>query len=412
MFFVPVLAAALVYFLFSRRQIDFYTLAFFSCAIYFLPSLLGFVWHTRPVDGRYEDVFIPIDARVQLVHTIVVGTLLVATLLYDRVHRATAASRLIEASARERDVTTAVALSAAVLYAVFLSQDLTAAMAGKKGEFGRFYALAAIAVPFAFTLCVASGRTGLALLFAGGAMLDVFLGNREPIVFGMLSATVVVLWRRGPIRLIWQYHYIAAAATAVVAVMAYKNVAARVRLGDWPVVIERLTNVTFYFDSVLNSEPFVTQSILHYAMVSGWSYEGTMVAALLASLVPFGNVVFGNVGTISAHINTVLFENVGYGVASNVWAEAYMYGRWPLVVVYAAVYSALPAMLGAAFRRCRHYRTQAFVSVAAVVLLFYLQRSGVDGAAVWIKRLVVFYVLGLAVSICLRVARARMRTPL
>lgn len=409
-----VFLGAVSYYLLARRPIDFYALAFFSCVIYFMPSLFGYVWHTRPVNSRFVDVFIPIDPRVRIAHALILAIVLAATVLHDRLrarspHGRGEALPVMQPASEAGAANAVFALLAVALYAVFVAQDFDHIVLRQKGQFGRFYALAAIAIPYAFTLAATSRHRILALVFGAGALLDLYVGNREPLVFAILGTAVILLAGLGPVRLIAQYRYIVAAAVCVLFVLAYKNVALQIRLGNWPLVFARLTNPQYYVNTVARSEPFLTQSILHYALVQGWSFDGSLVAGLVSNLVPFGNIVVGDPQTVSGHINDVLFERVTYGVASNLWAEAYIHGRWLLLVVYALVYAALPAALNTALARCRRHQTRAYISVLGVLLLFYIQRIGLDGTVTWVKRLTVVYVVGSVGLVAWNLVRARLR---
>jgi hypothetical protein len=106
-----------------------------------------------------------------------------------------------------------------------------------------------------------------------------------------------------------------------------------------------------------------------------------------------GDIVVGNVETISGYINGSLFEDVGYGVASNVWAEAYIYGGWPMFFVYAMVYSSIPALLNRLMEKAKYYHQSVLLSILGAILLFYIHRSGLDNAVNMAKRLFLFYFL-------------------
>lgn len=389
---------AVFYILTKRRRFDFYSVAVLSCLVYFSPSFFGYVWYKAPViGGGYEDIFIDLDQRVMMAHALVLSILTLGMIIYDYTHGKIKENTLVE----KRYYTEIFVTFSVVSYCIFLFYDFSSAIQGNKELFGRWYSVAAISIPFSMTLCVVSKRYFYASIVFLITMFDMYIGNREAIVFSALSITIVMLWMKGRGRLLKYYKYMIFGFISIASALLYKNISAAVLSGDWETAINRLGSYRYYFETLSKSEPFVTQSILNYAIVLDWSYDGSFFIPLLASIIPFGDIVVGNTGTVSGHINGVLFEDVGYGVASNIWAESYIYGGWILLTIYAVVYAIIPSILNGLMTKVNNYHQYVLISIIGVILLFYIQRSGLDSAINLTKRLLFFYILCSFVSLIL-----------
>lgn len=388
---ITIAILSLLYIISMRRRFDFYSISIISSVIYFLPSMFGYVWYRVPNSGnRYDDVFVTIDYEVKFAHFIVLSFLLISMILYDKIR----SSNYDKFQLKEKRYSIFVFILVSIfIYSNFLINNFDAAMGGEKSNFSRWYSLVAISIPFCMTLCIATRRYLYLLLFSTIVAFEMYIGNREAIVFSAISILTVMLWIRGKNRLFWYYRYIMFGFFLAASALLYKNVSAAIRSGDWELAVSRLGSWEYYGETLSKSEPFVTQSILHYAITLDWSYDGSFVKPLVASLVPLGDIVVGNAETISGYINGSLFEDVGYGVASNVWAEAYIYGGWPMFFVYAMVYSSIPALLNRLMEKAKYYHQSVFLSILGAILLFYIHRSGLDNAVNMAKRLFLFYFL-------------------
>lgn len=404
---IPIIAFALLYIALKKRFFDFYSISMISTIIYFSPSIFGYVWYRVPVKrGGYEDIFININPMVELAHIIVLSILLLSMIIFDIFNKKINNHIKI---GEKKYITTIFVLFTLMIYSNFLINNLNFALNGDKNQFDRWYSMVAISIPFCMALCVTERRYVYLLILSLVVIFEMYTGNREAIVFSAISILSVMLWRRGKGRLIWYYKYIIFGFILVISALAYKNISAAILHGDWEIALSRLGNLEYYGDTLSKSEPFVTQTILHYAISLGWSYDGSFVKPLFASLVPLGDIVFGNVETISGYINGSLFEDVGYGVASNVWAEAYIYGGWPILIVYAIIYSMIPALLNKIMESTKYYYQSVLISVFGAIFLFYIHRSGLDSAINMAKRLSIFYLVCSFISLLIDALAASLK---
>lgn len=64
---------SILYIMMKKRRFDFYSISIISSIIYFSPSLFGYVWYKARENGsRYEDIFLSIDHRVVIAHSIII----------------------------------------------------------------------------------------------------------------------------------------------------------------------------------------------------------------------------------------------------------------------------------------------------------------------------------------------------
>lgn len=108
-------------------------------------------------------------------------------------------------------------------------------------------------------------------------------------------------------------------------------------------------------------------------------------------IIPFYGYFFGQIDTAANFLN-YMFGDVGYGIASNIWAEAYVVGGWELVVLFSFTYSVIPyIILNKLIIKFDTNSTRSFIVIIGVIILFYIHRIGAEMCVVMCMRLAIFY---------------------
>lgn len=380
----PVAIICLTYLMLAKRQFDFYSIAILSTILYFLPIFYGQVWYH--VYGH--DVYNTITPEMDFIYTLVLLTLLIATLINDF-------SRPMGRSTAPRkgnlSLSRYIYLMSLMAWIILIFTNFSDMISGQKENLGSLYSIASTAVPFALIIAAIEGNKKWLFIFISLAAFDMYSGNREMLAFSAIAGTLLFLSSKGKIRLLRYAKHGSILILAVFLLLVYKQVGAAMILGRWDLIAERLTDFEFYLMSISRSEPFVVQSTLHQALEGNWSYSGTYLLNIIFIMIPFMGYVMEQPYTVSAHINNSAGD-VGYGLASNIWAEAYVLGGHPAIILFCIGYAILPAIMNFIVSKCRHEHARVIATLIAVVLIFYIHRSGLEMAIVIAKRFLLFYV--------------------
>lgn len=390
-------AAVLFYALFKRRTVDFYALAILSSLFYFSPLFFGYVW----LHDKGSDVINPITERMAGIYLMVFASLFLGMLFNDGL-MLSKRSRNELRSVGYQNIFYYLALVFWLLFAMVHSQDLLHA---RKENFGSIYSVAFTAVVFALVLSLLAKDYKWSFVFLMAAVIDLYAGNREIIAFTFLSVFVVLTSRLGSIRLSRYYVAIAALVLGVMLLAVYKMIGAAIVVNRWDLVVDRLTTPQFYSFAIMRAEPFVTQSILYEATEQEWAFNGSIALNIAQVLMPLSSLFDSEIVSVSSIVNQKIGD-IGYGVASNIWAEAYMLGGGLSVVVFAILYALLPMVANVCFFKYRSLPSQTLIALLAVVLLFFIHRAGLEYSFNIFKRYVLYFAFVVALG-SLLVGRGR-----
>ena len=376
--------ACILYLIGKKRQVDFYTIAIISTLFYFLPIFFGFTWFRDGV----TDIVNPITPQMDAVYSTVFFLLLLGCILNDAVLSRPFPMTFI-VSRQKQLLYYSVALFAWLIFATFHWQDL---IVGRKENFGSLYSVSFTSVAIALTIAITSKSIKWACVFILLALIDTYAGNRELIAFAAMVTFILIMIKRGPVQL-WVYsRSMIPILVAAFTLMTYKMISAVVILQRWDLVFARLADPDFYVMSIMRSEPFVTQSLLFSAIEEGWTFNGSVFLNISIILLPFGSIFSEDVQSLSGVINQHM-GYLDYGVASNFWAESYMMGGMPMVVISALVYAAAPAAFNILFAKWRSVVIRTVVALCAITLIFFLHRAGIEYSVNIMKRFLLFALL-------------------
>lgn len=376
--FIILVCSGASYFLFVKRRFDFFALAFFSAAVYFIPGWVGHVpdlvnWVT----------WADLTKRVSLADGtyLVMSVVLVAIWLGAAVSDMAPDVQSLKFCLQTQPYAMYVALSIAVVGVV-----LTVATVGSTlltddkrvllGAMNRWHVLwtwgACLATVMGFLyrhyLTIICGFSVLAV--------DLYLGFRAPLVLTFLALITLHLHAQGRQRLAVKHKRMVVLGLLVTgAVLLYPTIWAYGRAGDITGLSKALLNEQTYASAILLGEPFITQAVLNEIVRSGF-YIGP--GHLMDSLLAVG-VFAPDLGVSPTSFNDLfqpaLFPNVnGYGLGNNIWAQMYASGGMSALGVFLGLF-VLTLSAGGYLLRARDRQFVALVAVAWVLVAFYLNRN-------------------------------------
>ncbi len=161
-----------------------------------------------------------------------------------------------------------------------------------------------------------------------------------------------------------------------------------------------LTSET-YSNSILNSEPFVVQSILNETVKEQFSTGSSYLLDQILTVTPGRTTIFhmdlGKVPLFSELFKDKLFPDVPFGMASNPWAQAYAAGGYTMVTVFAIGYAVAVGFLGYLFMISKGALRATFL-VLAMWVAFYFHRNDLMTELGILRQTLYIAILALLVS--------------
>jgi hypothetical protein len=242
-------------------------------------------------------------------------------------------------------------------------------------KLNRWFLLWTTSATIGLVLAAARRNHTLAAINLALLLLDLYVGFRVEITVAFLAIATMRMAEAGPQRLFRHWKIGIAVVVLALALFVYKYVLFAIKINDWNLVAEQVRNPDAIRLVFFNSEPFIITGVLNEVMRQGFEVGIAHLADCLYLLVPFANELGAQFVGFDALFQPKLFSSVvDYGIGSNIWAEMIASGGWPLILVFAIVYS----LLLYAFRIWLRFLSRewsAIVSVVVVYWAFYVHRN-------------------------------------
>lgn len=386
----------LSYFLFKRRTFDFYVVSYVSSVIYFIPSLVGYVSYSE-----YSYVVVEsIRSEVVWAHVLILWVLLLAAVLYDRGSSSKYDHPSVVGAVDRRlhDFEISVYIVALVVGLLFVLGEWDSIVSPGKPSYGSLHSFFAVAVPIGFSCATYFKRKGISVFFAALLFVDVYAGNREAFVFALGGALVLYLSTVGPIRLSKKISILLIGFLSLALLLGYKGVYQALKAGNMDLVYSRIFGFEYWAGLVGRSEPFVIQAIFNYAIDFPAAYRGDFLVNIPFYFLPLANLVGFSAKTPTHFLRNDVFGDVGYGIASNIWAEVFVVAGWSGLIVAALVYALIPLVLNYFVLEGRKVDVRILFAVVGMVMCFFIHRTGLGMGLVYVSRFMWVWFLVLIVG--------------
>lgn len=389
------------------RRIDLFTCAYFAALVYFMPGLFGVV---RPPDPYGLDMVEAVHATTYVIMLLVLTGITIGAVASDWVIPARQSASPASSLLPIHWVALALTL---VSFAAVLATTGRALLVPNKAEWmaalNRWYILAMIS---AAVLAVYSfiARRWLPFVLAMCLLLfDVYMGRRSNFVIAVGAIGLVWAREHGNVRLIPdKLGYMLAAFALTWIMFIYKRIYVTVKLGRWDIVGERLTSWEFYVESIRHSEPSGTQAILNRVVAANYQSDLSQLYNLIYHFVLFAESAADDTAALGTIFDpqSALFPGLGYGIASNVWAQMWSMGGISTVVIFVCIFVLVIIVLA---RGTRAYgQTSAgILSLCGMVWVFYIHRNNISYELGLLRRYLLVFGLCWVVAAVLNAAGSK-----
>ena len=411
--FFLVESACACYFFFRRRRFDLFSLAFFSTVIYFLPLNFGYARSSGLFDSE------PLHPGVYCAGAVVqLGISLIAEL---SVQFSRFSSMRQKVGSRSNSIENRTAILALFLMCLIggLGTVLTSGSAlfsanksDLLAELNRFHVLYVFSAMLGTIWSYCSSARLAFFAFVALLAADVLVGFRFGAAIAVMGVCLVWLRGFGRIRLLpfaFSNPRVPLVATAgALFFFVYKQLYVSVKLADWSMLRDRISDLDTYSVALLSSEPFTTQAILNEILINGFSVDGSYLFQNLFQVVPLSTSLGFEPVSFNSIFQGVLFPFVAGGMAGNWWAEWVAVGGWPGFGLGLFIFLSGLFVLNALI----DFFQGSAGPVSLLVLLgcflaFYVHRNEISYFLTLEKRIVVFWLVPMFLVLVMRTISCR-----
>lgn len=375
--FLTVAGTGLLYFLAAKRQFDFFSTAFISALVYFLPGFFGYVNDFTYEGEATKIVHVPLIPETYLVFVIVLAAILLAGVTWD--HAARSKKLEIALQGGENATAWAVVLSL-VGFAIFIATGgynviLSCGRIFPTGSSSQWYYVWTTGASLGVVLSFMRGRRVLFLLSLVQLLVAVYTGDRASLAMCAIALFTLWLSRMGRQRLLRNWKAALGGAVAAAFFFVYKELygyvkcAGALSMGGGQDVVagadqsstagtyveataERISILRTYVDAISNSEPFTTQAILNKVLDNHFYVGMGHFLGSAGTIIPFYRTLAGPPESFNALFQAALFPQASGSLANNIWAEMLSSGGWPLFAVF-MIFFVLVLAVGSYLLRAR-----------------------------------------------------------
>jgi hypothetical protein len=365
-----------LYFIGSRRMLDTFTVAFFSCGLYFLPGLVGYTLTPVTPERPFKT---PVELAPEAIGIMffVMVSVVVSAFLWDRFE-------VRRGPPRWRIQGTPLVAHAALLIGVlgFIwavletgsvlfdpNKALVMTVVGRGHlvwEMG-----AAMGAVFAYTF----RRWWILWACTALLLVDAWVGFRYAFAMAFIAIAWLALFRDRAFRLSsTPKKYVVGVLLGGLAIISYQNLKGPIRLNDWAEVGRRLSNPVWYASGIMTSEPFTTQTVLNEIVRNDFRTSTDHLWAASMHLIVFSPQLGAEEVRFNDLHQKTLFPTVDHGLADNIWGQFWSATGWTGLSIFVVIYNIVLA-IGARALRCRDPTIRSLVVLSFAYWSFYIHRN-------------------------------------
>ena len=382
------------YFFVRKRIFDFFTIAYVSSVVYFMPGFFG---------STFLPGWIVTDlvSLTYLVMCLVIFSIIFTATIYDyyTLNQNHITKYDFENSHFTHLFIGIITISSFIMMMTTMGSSLF--LADKKEMMLNTNSWAKIwenAVCIGFVLSFINKKYKSLIIYLAMIAFIIYTGDRTIPAISLIAVMTIVFNAQGNQRvLLSQFKMILVSVIFALFFFVYKYLYINIKLKMWNGVFEKLTNPYFYLETIKFSEPFAIQTILNETIKNDFHVGMSHFAGLFNQLIPFSNRLGASGVTFNSLFQQQLFPEVTYGMGSNIWAEMLSSGGWGLLLIFIVLFN-----LVIYFGNVLFIKSYGNLRVLMVILLsfwsFYIHRSSLEYTINLNKRIILLLIISLLCS--------------
>ncbi|MEZ8062831.1 MULTISPECIES: hypothetical protein [Vibrio] len=168
-------------------------------------------------------------------------------------------------------------------------------------------------------------------------LIIVFIGFRSPAAIAIIAAIVSLCYTNKI-----SIHKLGMKNICIILIVGllfffYKGVYSGIKLGNYELVLLRLTDANYYLNSLVNSEPSMTTMILSKTLEHDLRIDFYHFQNIIVSMGFFGPFQ-PDIQSFNSIMQPEFFPGLSWGVGSNVWANVYAILGWGGLLLFITFY--------------------------------------------------------------------------
>ncbi len=397
--FIIVSLVGISFFLVAKRQFDFFTIGFFSTCIYFLPGFFGFALYARAGNPNSWPLSKLLDGTY-VVMIVVLIAILIGAFSFDLFSGKTVINLRLKGSKYVVHLTVGFAILGCLATVLESGHEL---LSINKNQMmigiSRWHILWVVSSSLGAIISFLEKKWIFLCICAALLLLDMFIGFRSSVALTIISLAVICFSMKGKSRIVLKHKGMILLSILIVLILfVYKRIYLFVKIGAWDIVSERLMNFDTYIQSVIYSEPFITQVILNEVVKTNFKVTGEHFIGLFNNLILFSPSLGLKTESFNSQFQPILFPYRDAGMASNIWAEMWSAGGWWLLSTFIIVY-VFGLFVGSYFLRVNDPAFKGGVALCFSCWAFYIHRNELVYQITLEKRIFLIWFVCVLVSV-------------
>jgi len=382
------------YFLIKKRTFDFFSVAYFSSIIYFLPGYFGYTLVSPTSLKMY------ILDETYLIMIFVQMSILVGGCFFDTLRKKTEIKTTIKNTNLTSEIALFICLLGFMLTIISSGSNLFDANKGVMVEsLGRWHMIMRFGAALAVVIAFVMKKKLIFIISLLVILFDIFLGFRSIAAIVTISLITYWLTKQGSQRLlINQRKFVKYTLILGLFFFSYKQVYSAIKGGNWELVKERISDPQFYIYSIMNSEPFTTQSILNTVVASNFQTGFENMIGLIYQFILFSPSLGAEFITFNQQFQPALFPTITFGLANNIWAQMWSVGGWTLLILFLII-NILILSFGSYLIRMNDPNLKALILLLFSYWSFYIHRNDIIYQINLEKRVFLFWFICILTSV-------------
>lgn len=359
-----------IYFLFKKRNVDFFTIAFFSATVYFMPGFFGYVLFPP------ELFKVEIESRTYTIFIVVLTSIIFFAITSDYIM--TKEFKKVSIIGTELNIKILVLVSIiSFCLMVFSSGPIlfTSIKSEIMEHLNRYHIIWTMSTSILVVSAFLNNNRLLTIFSFLFLSVDLLIGFRSIFAITVISIILLHLNSKGKQRLIISnYKIISLGLIVAIFFFVFKRIQAAIKLGLWDIVIQRVSSPEFYIDSIIYSEPFITQSILNEIIKNDFTVDNSYLYNFFYLIILFAPQLGAEIIGFNELFQDNLFPNVNYGLGANIWAEMYSINGYPMIITFLCIFNII-IIIGNKLINIRESSLKATLTLVMIYWTFYIHRN-------------------------------------
>jgi hypothetical protein len=392
------------YFCLVKRRFDFFSLAFFSAIIYFLPGFFGYVLD-RDREFITERIYISILDETYLVMILVLIGILLGAVYYDTCFKPPQnfKTKLIGSKYIPLIIVAVAVFGFIMTYLTTGDSLFQPRKLDLKEDLNQWHLVWARGAALGLVVSFSQKQFRLFWICLALLLFDFYAGFRSSFAMAILALFTLWMFDKGKRiffgkNLVFKYwkqtvFFLMGCASLFI----YKKLFITVKSQKWDVVIDKITDSDLYIRAFAQSEPFTTQLILNEVVKRNFTVDVKYIFnGIFAELVPMVSGIVDH-PSFNDLFQPVLFPFRRGGVANNIWAQMWSSGGWLLLIIFLIIF-----VLGLALASNLLHNQQPTIRAGVALFFtywgFYFHRNDVSTEVSLLKQIFLLWIFAILMA--------------